>query len=153
MAEGDEAEQLYQESIAQLEKVPVAVELAWSRLLLGEWLRRRKRRADARVHLRSAYGSFESWGAAPFAERARVELLATGETARRRTADTVSDLTAQERHVAALAASGLTNAEIAGQLFVTTSTVEFHLSRVFRKLGITSRRQIAARLDDTGPDS
>lgn len=153
MAEGDEAERLYQESIAQLEKVPVAVELAWSRLLFGEWLRRRKRRADARVHLRSAYESFESWGAAPFAERARVELLATGETARKRTADTVSDLTAQERHVAALAASGLTNAEIAGQLFVTTSTVEFHLSRVFRKLGITSRRQIAARLDETGADS
>ncbi|MEE4542610.1 LuxR family transcriptional regulator [Streptomyces sp. V4-01] len=152
MADGEEAEPLYQESIAQLEKVPVAVELAWSQLLFGEWLRRRKRRADARVQLRVAYESFASWGAAPFAERARAELLATGETARRRTADTLSDLTPQERHVAALAASGLTNAEIAGQLFVTTSTVEFHLSRVFRKLGITSRKHIASRLDQAGSD-
>ncbi|WP_141726470.1 helix-turn-helix transcriptional regulator, partial [Actinacidiphila rubida] len=152
LADGDEAEQLYQESVAQLGKVPVAVELAWSHLLFGEWLRRRKRRADARVHLRIAYESFDSWGAAPFAERARAELLATGETARRRTADTVSDLTPQERHVATLAASGLTNAEIAGQLFITTSTVEFHLSRVFRKLGITSRKHIASRLDARGPE-
>ncbi len=151
MADGDGAERLYQESIAQLGKVPVAVELAWSRLLFGEWLRRRRRRADARVQLRAAYEAFESWGAAPFAERARVELLATGETARRRTADTQFDLTPQERHVAVLAASGLTNAEIATQLFVTTSTIEFHLSRVFRKLGITSRRQIGSRLGATGP--
>lgn len=150
LTDGDEAEREYQESIAQLEKVPVAVELAWSRLVFGQWLRRRRRRADARVQLRSAYESFESWGAVPFAERARAELLTTGETARKRTADTLSDLTPRERHVASLAASGLTNAEIAGQLFVTTSTVEFHLSRVFRKLGITSRKQIAARLHETG---
>ncbi|WP_327138342.1 helix-turn-helix transcriptional regulator (plasmid) [Streptomyces sp. NBC_01340] len=118
-------------------------------LLFGEWLRRRRRRADARVQLRAAYESFESWGAAPFAERARVELLATGETARKRTVDTQFDLTPQERHVATLAASGLTNAEIATQLFVTTSTIEFHLSRVFRKLGITSRKQIGHRLSET----
>ncbi|MGW3123450.1 AAA family ATPase [Streptomyces sp. NPDC001107] len=149
MTDDDGAEQLYQESIAQLGKVPVAVELAWSRLLYGEWLRRRRRRADARVQLRATYESFESWGAAPFAERARVELLATGETARKRTADTQFDLTPQERHVAVLAASGLTNAEIATQLFVTTSTVEFHLSRVFRKLGITSRKQIERKLGET----
>lgn len=148
MSGDDGAEQLYQESIVQLEKVPVAVELAWSRLVFGEWLRRRKRRADARVQLRAAFESFESCGAAPFAERARVELLATGETARKRTTDTQYDLTPQERHVATLAAAGLTNAEIAGQLFVTTSTIEFHLSRVFRKLGITSRKQIARRLSD-----
>jgi DNA-binding CsgD family transcriptional regulator len=146
MTDDDTAEQLYQESISQLEKVPVAVELAWSRLLFGEWLRRRRRRADARVQLRSAYESFESWGAAPFAERARVELLATGETARKRTVDTQFDLTPQEHHVATRAASGLTNAEIATQLFVTTSTIEFHLSRVFRKLGITSRKQIGRKL-------
>jgi DNA-binding CsgD family transcriptional regulator len=149
MTGDDGAEHLYQESIAQLGKVPVAVELAWSRLLYGEWLRRRRRRADARVQLRAAYESFESWGAAPFAERARVELLATGETARKRTVDTQFDLTPQERHVATLAASGLTNPEIATQLFVTTSTVEFHLSRVFRKLGITSRKQIGRRLSET----
>ncbi|GLP66407.1 transcriptional regulator [Streptomyces sp. TUS-ST3] len=149
MTDDDTAEQLYQESISQLEKVPVAVELAWSRLLFGEWLRRRRRRADARVQLRSAYESFESWGAAPFAERARVELLATGETARKRTADTQFDLTPQELHVATRAASGLTNAEIATQLFVTTSTIEFHLSRVFRKLGITSRKQIQRKLRES----
>ncbi|MEU9455060.1 AAA family ATPase [Streptomyces sp. NPDC048277] len=149
MTDDDGAEQLYQESVAQLEKVPVAVELAWSRLLFGEWLRRRRRRADARVQLRAAYESFASWGAAPFAERARVELLATGETARKRTVDTQFDLTPQERHVATLAASGLTNPDIATQLFVTTSTIEFHLSRVFRKLGITSRKQIGNRLSDT----
>jgi DNA-binding CsgD family transcriptional regulator len=149
MSDDDGAEQLYQESIAQLGKVPVAVELAWSRLLFGEGLRRRRRRADARVQLRAAYESFESWGAAPFAERARVELLATGERARKRTVDTQFDLTPQERHVAMLAASGLTNPEIATQLFVTTSTIEFHLSRVFRKLGITSRKQIGRRLSET----
>ncbi|MFG2953399.1 LuxR C-terminal-related transcriptional regulator [Streptomyces sp. NPDC048291] len=151
MTDDDGAEQLYEESVAQLGKVPVAVELAWSRLLFGEWLRRRRRRADARVQLRAAYESFASWGAAPFAERARMELLATGETARRRTVDTRFDLTPQERRVAELAASGLTNAEIATQLFVTTSTVEFHLSRVFRKLGITSRKQIGRRLGNAGP--
>ncbi|MEU2778235.1 AAA family ATPase [Streptomyces sp. NPDC007162] len=149
ITDDDGAEQLYLESIAQLGKVPVAVELAWSRLLFGEWLRRRRRRAEARVHLRAAYESFESWGAAPFAERARAELLATGERARRRTVDTQFDLTPQERHVATLAASGLTNPEIATQLFVTTSTVEFHLSRVFRKLGITSRKQIGRRLTES----
>ncbi|MEU0941342.1 AAA family ATPase [Streptomyces canus] len=149
MSDDDTAEQLYQESVSQLEKVPVAVELAWSRLLFGEWLRRRRRRADARVQLRFAYESFESWGAAPFAERARVELLATGETARKRTVDTQFDLTPQELHVATRAASGLTNAEIATQLFVTTSTIEFHLSRVFRKLGITSRKQIGRKLRET----
>ncbi|WP_328436689.1 LuxR family transcriptional regulator [Streptomyces sp. NBC_00444] len=149
MTDDDGAEQLYQESISQLGKVPVAVELAWSRLLFGEWLRRRRRRADARVQLRAAYESFESWGAAPFAERARVELLATGETARKRTVDTQFDLTPQERHVARLAASGSTNAEIATQLFVTTSTIEFHLSRVFRKLDITSRKQIGRKLSET----
>ncbi|GGM97103.1 helix-turn-helix transcriptional regulator [Streptomyces fuscichromogenes] len=152
MTDDDGAEHLYQESISQLEKVPVAVELAWSRLLFGEWLRRRRRRADARVQLRAAYEAFESWGAAPFAERARAELLATGERARKRTVDTQFDLTPQERHVAMLAASGLTNPEIATQLFVTTSTIEFHLSRVFRKLGITSRKQIGRRLSETDSD-
>ncbi|MFI0508096.1 DNA-binding CsgD family transcriptional regulator/tetratricopeptide (TPR) repeat protein [Streptomyces canus] len=152
MTDDDGVEQLYQESIAQLEKVPVAVELAWSRLLFGEWLRRRRRRADARIQLRSAYASFASWGAAPFAERARVELLATGETARKRTVDTQLDLTPQELHVATRAASGLTNAEIATQLFVTSSTIEFHLSRVFRKLGITSRKQIRQKLAETDAD-
>src|SRR5215472_1976828 len=153
MTAGDDAEELYLESIELLAKVPLAVELAWSRLLFGEWLRRRKRRSDARVQLRAAYESFESWGAVPFAERARVELLATGETARRRSVETQLDLTPQERQVASLAASGLTNAEIATRLFVTTSTIEFHLSRVFRKLDITSRKQIARVLREAGRES
>jgi DNA-binding CsgD family transcriptional regulator len=146
-ADGDVAEGLYQESIHLLDKAPVAVERAWSQLVFGEWLRRRKRRADARVQLRAAFESFDAWGALPFAERARTELLATGETARRRRPGTRFDLTPQERQVASLAASGLTNAEIATRLFITTSTVEFHLNKVFRKLHITSRKQIASMLE------
>ncbi|MFF3562013.1 LuxR C-terminal-related transcriptional regulator [Streptomyces sp. NPDC002574] len=150
MDEGADAEKWYRESIDLLGRAPLAAELARSRLLFGEWLRRRKRRSEARTHLRAAYESFDAWGASLFAERARIELLATGETARRRVPETTFDLTPQERHVALLAASGLTNAEIASQLFITTSTVEFHLNKVFRKLGITSRRHIAAALDRTG---
>jgi DNA-binding CsgD family transcriptional regulator len=150
MADDDSAEEFYQQSIELLGKVPVAVELAWSRLVYGEWLRRRKRRSDARVQLRAAFESFGSWGAALFADRARAELLATGETARKRRVGTQFDLTPQERHVATLAASGLTNAEIASRIFVTRPTVEYHLNKVFRKLGITSRRQIAALLGETG---
>jgi DNA-binding CsgD family transcriptional regulator len=150
--EGDDAEAWYQESIDLLGKAPLAAEQARSRLLYGEWLRRRQRRAEAREHLRTAYESFDTWGAALFAERARVELLATGATARKRVPDTEFDLTSQERQVAQLAVSGLTNAEIASRLFITTSTVEFHLNKVFRKLGITSRRRIAAALGASGAD-
>ncbi|MFF2549141.1 AAA family ATPase [Kitasatospora sp. NPDC058063] len=150
VAEGAEAEQWYAESIEQLGRAPLAAEQARSRLLFGEWLRRRKRRSEARTHLRAAHELFEAGGAALFAERARSELLATGETARRRVPETRRDLTPQERQVALLAVSGLTNAEIASRLFITTSTVEFHLNKVFRKLGITSRRKIAAALDPTG---
>jgi DNA-binding CsgD family transcriptional regulator len=146
MSEKEDTEALYLESIELLGQVPMALERARSRLLLGEWLRRRKRRAEARVQLRAAHESFESWGAAAFAERARVELLATGETARQRTVQTLHHLTPRERHVASLAASGLTNAAIASRLFVTTSTIEFHLNKVFRKLRITTRSQIAPAL-------
>lgn len=153
MTEGDAAEAYYLESIDLLSTVPVAVELAWTRLLFGEWLRRRKHRSGARAQLRAAYESFESWGAAPFAERARAELLATGERARKRSVETRFELTAQEQRVASLAGSGLTNPEIAARLFVTTSTVEFHLNKVFRKLDITSRRQIASALSKTGLES
>jgi DNA-binding CsgD family transcriptional regulator len=151
MADDNAAEEFYQQSIELLGKVPVAVELAWSRLVYGEWLRRRKRRSDARIQLRAAFESFDTSGAALFAERARAELRATGETARKRGVDTQFDLTPQERQVATLAASGLTNADIATRIFVTTPTIEFHLNKVFRKLGITSRRQIAALLGETGP--
>jgi DNA-binding CsgD family transcriptional regulator len=150
MAAGDDAEAFYQESIELLGKVPVAVELAWSRLVYGEWLRRRKRRSDARTQLRAAFESFDSWGAVLFAERARAELMATGETARKRSVEIQFDLTPRERQVATLAASGLINAEIASQMFITTATVEFHLNKVFRKLGITSRRKIALALGEGG---
>ncbi|NUP50549.1 MAG: helix-turn-helix transcriptional regulator, partial [Catenulispora sp.] len=151
LAADDDAEPYYRESIERLGEVPVAMELAWSQLVYGEWLRRRRRRSDARVQLRAAFEAFDSRGAAPFAERARAELLASGETARKRTIDTRFDLTPQERQVALLAASGLTNGEIATRLFVTTATIEFHLSKVFRKLGITSRRQIASVLGTGEP--
>ena len=136
----------YRDSVELLSQVPVALDLAHTRLLYGEWLRRRKRRSEARVQLRAAHQQFESCGAVPFAARAHAELLATGAQVRKRTAPIRNDLTSQERHVAALAAEGSTNAEIASRLFITVSTVEFHLNKVFRKLGISSRRQIASRM-------
>ncbi|MFE4964864.1 AAA family ATPase [Streptomyces sp. NPDC056660] len=141
-ADGDDAEKFYEESVELLGQGPLALEQARSRLLFGEWLRRRKRRSDARKQLHAAYESFDAFGAVPYAERTRIELLATGETARRRTEETRFDLTPRERQVASMAVSGLTNGEIATRLFVTASTVEFHLNKVFRKLGITSRKQI-----------
>ncbi|MET7479346.1 AAA family ATPase [Streptomyces sp. NPDC005648] len=149
-ADGDEAGKFYQESIDLLGQAPLALEVARTRLLFGEWLRRRKRRSDARKQLRAACESFDTFGAVPYAERARTELLATGETARRRTEETRSDLTPRERQVASMAVSGLTNGEIATRLFVTASTVEFHLNKVFRKLGITSRRQIPRAIGEPG---
>ncbi|MGW5656634.1 AAA family ATPase [Streptomyces humi] len=150
-ADGDDAEKSYEESVDLLGQGPLALEQARSRLLFGEWLRRRKRRSDARKQLRAAYESFDAFGAVPYAERARTELLATGEKARRRTEETRFDLTPRERQVASMAASGLTNGEIATRLFVTASTVEFHLNKVFRKLGITSRKQIPRAIGEPGP--
>ncbi|MFJ9895103.1 AAA family ATPase [Streptomyces sp. NPDC091280] len=151
-ADGDEAEKFYQESVDLLGQAPLGLELARARLLFGEWLRRRKRRSDARRQLRAAYESFDAFGAVPYAERARIELLATGEKARRRTEEAGRfELTPRERQVASMAASGLTNGEIATRLFVTASTVEFHLSKVFRKLGITSRKQIPHAIGEPDP--
>jgi DNA-binding CsgD family transcriptional regulator len=140
------AEAGYRESADLLSRVPVALDLAHTRLLFGEWLRRGKRRGEAREQLSAAYQTFESCGAAPFADRARTELLAAVEQVRNRAAPAEDDLTARERQVAILAANGHSNAEIAERLFVTVSTVEFHLNKVFRKLGISSRRQIAVRM-------
>ena len=111
-----------------------------SRLVYGEWLRRQSRRTDAHEHLRSAHESFSHMGAEAFAERARRELLATGETARRRTADTRDSLTPQELQVGTLARDGYTNPEIAAQLFISPRTVEYHLGKVFVKLGVKNRR-------------
>ena len=143
VAGDDEAEEFYGASLKHLSATSVVTDLARAHLLYGEWLRRRERRTDARAQLRTAYEMFTDMGAAGFAERARLELLATGEHARVRTAQAEYDLTPQEKQVAALAAGGSTNTEIASRLFITTSTVEYHLNKVFRKLGITSRRQLA----------
>jgi DNA-binding CsgD family transcriptional regulator len=144
------AEASYRDAVELLSQVPVALDLAHTRLLFGEWLRRRRRRGEARVQLRAAHQLFDSCGAVPFANRARAELLATGEQVSKRTGPAPTDLTPQERQVATLAANGSTNTEIASRLFITVSTVEFHLSKVFRKLGISSRRQLAARLESAG---
>lgn len=146
MSTDEDAESRYRDSVDLLGQVPVALDLAHTRLLFGEWLRRRGQRREARTHLHAAHQLFDSCGAVPFAERARAELLATGEQVRKRTMPAPSGLTPQEQQVAVLAAGGSTNAEIASRLFITVSTVEFHLNKVFRKLGISSRRQIESRL-------
>jgi DNA-binding CsgD family transcriptional regulator len=142
----ESVEALYQESIELLGRTAIATELARTHLLYGEWLRRRKRRTEARAQLRTPHDMFTAMGAEAFAERSCAELLATGEHARSRTAHTDLAPTPREKQVAALAAAGLTNTEIATRLFLTVSTVEYHLNRVFRKLDITSRRQLAAAL-------
>ena len=116
--------------------------LARARLVYGEWLRRENRRVDAREQLRAAHEVFSSSGADAFAERARRELQATGETARRRTVDTSDALTPQEAQIAMLARDGLSNPEIGAQLFLSPRTVQYHLHKVFQKLEITSRNQL-----------
>jgi len=146
LSEGATAEALYREAIRQLESTRVRLDLARAHLLYGEWLRREGRRLDARDHLRTAYGSFTTFGTEAFAERARIELVATGEQARKRTVETLDQLTPQEAAVSRLAARGDTNREIAGQLFISPSTVEYHLRKVFQKLGVKTRTQLARRL-------
>ncbi|WP_432995844.1 ATP-binding protein [Dactylosporangium sp. CA-233914] len=142
LAAEPDAEALYRESVEHLEKTPVATDLARSHLLYGEWLRRQRRRGDARVRLTTAHEMFNQMGAAAFAERARLELLATGERARKREESTARDLTPQEARIARLAADGATNQEIATELFISASTVEYHLRKVFRKLDVTSRHRL-----------
>ena len=144
--EGEAAETLYREAIDRLEPTRVRLHLARSHLLYGEWLRRQRRRLDARNELRVAHDLFSDFGTKAFAERARVELEATGERARKRTVDTLGQLTPQETEISRLAAEGHTNREIAAQLFISPSTVEYHLRKVFRKLEVKSRTQLARRL-------
>jgi DNA-binding CsgD family transcriptional regulator len=139
---GQEAEQCYVEAVERLGSTPLRPELARAHLLYGEWLRREKRRLDARHQLHDAYHLFTAIGADAFAERARRELLATGEKVRRREVDTYNQLTPQEEHIVRLARDGRTNPEIGAELFISTRTVEWHLRKVFAKLGITSRREL-----------
>jgi DNA-binding CsgD family transcriptional regulator len=147
LSSDDSAERWYEESIECLARTPLRPELARTRLLYGEWLRRERRRIDARQQLGLAYDLFATMGADGFAERARGELLATGEKVRRRQVDTRNQLTPQEEHIARLARDGRSNAEIGAELFISVRTVEWHLHKVFTKLGITSRKQ----LDETLP--
>jgi DNA-binding CsgD family transcriptional regulator len=139
---GNTAERRYRESIARLGRTRLRAELARSHLLYGEWLRRENRRLDAREQLRTAHEMFASMGAEAFAGRARRELLATGETVRKRTVETRGELTAQEAQIARLARDGLSNPEIGSRLFISVRTVQYHLHKVFTKLDIRSRSQL-----------
>jgi DNA-binding CsgD family transcriptional regulator/tetratricopeptide (TPR) repeat protein len=141
--DGEVVDALYRDSIAHLSGTRARLELARSHLLFGEWLRRERRRIDARQHLHTALEAFTGMGADAFARRAERELRATGERARKRTIDTLGDLTPQESQVARLVGEGNTNREIAAQLFISPSTVEYHLRKAFRKLGVKSRTQLA----------
>jgi DNA-binding CsgD family transcriptional regulator len=142
LSAGDVADGLYRESIDRLGGTRLRVELARAHLLYGEWLRREQRRVDAREQLRTAHDMLDAMGVEAFAERARRELRATGESVRRRTAETRDELTAQEAQIARLAAEGLSNPEIGARLFISRRTVEYHLHKVFGKLGISSRNQL-----------
>ena len=146
IGDGDDVEELYREAIARLRRTSIRVQLARTHLLYGEWRRRGRRRLEAREELRTAYELFRDFGVEAFAERARLELQATGERARKRTVDTRDQLTAQETQIARLAAEGHTNREIAVRLFISASTVEYHLRKAFRKLDVKSRTQLEGRL-------
>jgi DNA-binding CsgD family transcriptional regulator len=142
LSDGATADDLYRDAIARLRRTQLRPELARAQLLYGEWLRRQGRRVDAREQLRTAHELFAAIGMEAFAERARTELLATGETARKRTVETRDELTAQEALIARLAREGLSNPEIGARLFLSARTVRYHLSKVFTKLDISSRAQL-----------
>jgi DNA-binding CsgD family transcriptional regulator len=146
VSDGAAAENLYREAIGRFGRTRQRVELARAHLLYGEWLRRQRRRRDARDQLGRAYQIFDSVGAAAFAERARIELRATGAQALKRTTGTPDVLTAQEALIARLASQGTSNPQIAAQLFISPATVAYHLGKVFAKLGVSSRSQLAPAL-------
>jgi DNA-binding CsgD family transcriptional regulator len=147
LSEGETAERLHHEAIERLARTPLRPELARAHLLYGEWLRRENRRVDARDQLRTAHEMLATIGMEAFAERARRELVATGEQVRRRADENPDQLTAQETLIARLARDGQSNAEIGAQLFISTRTVEWHLRKVFTKLGVSSRRQLQRALE------
>ena len=146
LSEGTNAEQLYESAIERLGRTRLRIDLARAHLVYGEWLRRGRRRLDARRQLRAALEAFTAMGTEAFAQRAERELLATGERARKRSFETRSELTSQEAQIARMARDGLSNAEIGERLFISQHTVAYHLRKVFTKLGISSRNRLAAVL-------
>jgi DNA-binding CsgD family transcriptional regulator len=150
VSQGATADGLYRESIERLGRTPLQPELARAHLLYGEWLRREDRRVDARAPLRSAHAMFVTMGMEAFADRARTELVATGEQVRKHTVETRAVLTAHERQIAQLASEGLSNPKIAARMFLSSRTIEWHLRNVFTKLGIRSRRELAVALAESG---
>jgi len=153
IANGEAAEAGYEEAIERLSVTPLRPELARAHLLYGEWLRREGRRVDAREQLRTAHGLLVGLGMEAFAERARRELLATGERVRKRSVETRDELTVQEDQIARLARDGLSNPEIAARLFLSPRTVEWHLGKVFAKLGISSRMGLHDALSSVDPEA
>jgi DNA-binding CsgD family transcriptional regulator len=151
LASGEAAESLYREAIDRLGQTRMVVHLGRAHLLYGEWLRRENRRIDAREQLRIAHEMFHDMGSEAYAERARRELQAAGATARERTVSTQTDLTPQEAQISRLAAAGRTNQEIVSELFISPKTVEYHLSKVFAKLGLTTRRDLRAVVSQLAP--
>jgi DNA-binding CsgD family transcriptional regulator len=148
LSDGEAGDTFYRESIEHLGRTPVRSQLARAYLLHGEWLRRQRRRRDARDQLRTASAMFDAMGMEAFAARALAELRATGERARPRGPGAPEVLTPQEEQIARLVAGHLTNREIAARLFISASTVEYHLHKIFRKLGVTSRAQLARTIQD-----
>ncbi|HEV2252859.1 MAG TPA: helix-turn-helix transcriptional regulator, partial [Streptosporangiaceae bacterium] len=153
LSDGEDADASYREAIERLGRTPLRPELARAHLLYGQWLRRERRRADARAQLRTAHDMFAAVGMEAFAERARRELAATGETARQRTVEARDTLTPQEAQIARLARDGLSNPEIGARLFISARTVQYHLGKVFTKLEISSRLQLRRALPDSGRDT
>lgn len=153
LAGDDHAEAYYRSSVEALGDANVPTELARSHLMFGEWLRRRRRRRDARSELTTAYDMFAGMGAAAFAERAGIELSATGASVRKRAVETATELTSQEKQIASLVAVGHTNSEVGAKLFISSATVDHHLRRIYQKLGVSSRTQMARKFRQAGGDS